>query len=95
MGCSFCKAGQCSPFAPVPFGTFITLTGCSAPVPRIGTLMLMGSSHLHFSLNIGATGSHVPHKSLNQVHAALMPDAVRAVNRFPPDLSQVNDSPWF
>jgi transposase-like protein len=28
------------------------------------------------SLSIGATGSHVPHKSLKQVHAALMPDAV-------------------
>ena len=27
-------------------------------------------------LRIGATGSHVPHKSLKQVHAAFMPDAV-------------------
>ncbi len=69
--------------------------GCSVPVPRFGTLMLMGASHLHFSLSIGATGSHVPHESLDQVHAVLMPDAVWAVNRFPPNLSRVNDSSRF
>ena len=46
---------------------FNTTTGWSAPVLRIGTLTLMGSSHLSFSLNIEATGSHVPHKSLDQV----------------------------
>jgi hypothetical protein len=83
-GCPFCIAGQCSPFAPVPLRTFITTTGCSAPVPRIGTLMLMGASHLRFSLNIGATGSQIPHESLNQVHAALMPNVAWAVDRFPP-----------
>jgi hypothetical protein len=94
-GCPSCKAEQYSPFAPAPLGTFITTTGCSAPVLRIGTLTLMGASHLHFSLSIGTTGSHVPHESLNQVHAVLMPDAIWAVNRFPPDLSRVNDSPRF
>jgi len=78
-----------------PSGKYGVDIHCSAPVLRIGTLTLMGTSHLRFSLNIGATGSHVPHKSLNQVHATLMPDAVWTVNRFPPDLSQVNDSPWF
>ena len=31
--------------------------------------------------------SHVPHKSLNQVHAIFMPDAAQAVNRFPLNLS--------
>jgi len=46
-----------------------------------------GSSTLSFSLRIGTTGSHVPHKSLDQVHATSMPDAVQAVNRFPMDLS--------
>jgi hypothetical protein len=42
---------------------------------------------LNFSLIIGTTGSHVPHKSLNQVHATFMPDAAQAVNRFPLSLS--------
>jgi hypothetical protein len=62
---------------------FNATTGRSAPVPRIGTLTLVGSSHLSFSLNIRTTGSHVPHKSLIQVHAACMPDATQTVNRFP------------
>ncbi|MBU4449533.1 MAG: hypothetical protein KKD99_13185, partial [Proteobacteria bacterium] len=30
--------------------------------------------HLSFSLHIGTTGSHVPPKSLIQVHATFMPD---------------------
>jgi hypothetical protein len=67
--------------------------GYSESVPRIGTLILVGSSHLDFSLPIGATASHVPYGSPKQGHAAFMPGAVRAVSRFPPDLSQGNDSP--
>jgi hypothetical protein len=46
------------------YRTFITTTGCSAPVPRVGTLILIGSTYLDFSLSIGATGSRVPHRSL-------------------------------
>jgi len=38
--------------------------------------------------SIGATGSHVPCKSPGQARAAYMPDAIRAVSRLPPDLSQ-------
>ena len=49
--------------------------------------------HLDFSLNIDAVGSHVPHKSLCHVHAAFMPATAWPVSRFPPDLSQVNDTP--
>lgn len=30
---------------------------------------------------------HVPHRSLNQIHATFMPDAAQAVNRFPLSLS--------
>jgi len=44
-----------------------------------------GSSTCGFSLGIGATSSHVPHKRLDRVLAAFMPDAIRAVNRCPPD----------
>ncbi len=50
---------------------------CSASV-----LSFSWGHHLNFSLSIGATVSHVPHKSLDQLHAAFMPDAVQAVNRY-------------
>src|ERR1700739_650706 len=68
------------------YRTFITTTGCSAPVPRIGTLTLIGSAYLDFSLSIGATGSHVPHRSLVQSHAAFMPDAAWTAIRPSPRL---------
>ena len=47
------------------YRTFNTTTRYSAPVPRIGTQALVGVSHLRGSLRIGATGSHVPHQSLD------------------------------
>lgn len=68
------------------YRTFNTTTGCSVPVPRIGNLTLTGTSCLGFSLNIGATGSRVPHESLIRRHAAFMPDAIWAVIRSPPRL---------
>ena len=43
---------------------------CSALVLR-----LLWGFHLSFSLAIRATGSHVPHMSLHQVHAIFMPKA--------------------
>jgi hypothetical protein len=53
--------------------------GRSAPVPRIGTLTLVGSGRLSFSLRIGTTGSHVPYKSLvsgsRHLHAGRHPDS--------------------
>src|SRR6516162_846189 len=75
------------------YRTFITTTGCSAPVPRIGTLTLIGSTYLDFSLSIGATGSRVPHRSLVQGHAAFTPDAAWAAIRPPPGSSRVNEIP--
>jgi hypothetical protein len=59
-----------------------------ATPPRCPALVLslLWVGHLSFSLRIGATGSHLPHKSLNQGHAAFMPDAVWAVSRFSPRL---------
>jgi hypothetical protein len=47
-------------------------------VPRIGTQSLAGITRSARSLGIGATGSHVPHESLIQVHAAFEPDAAWA-----------------
>ena len=52
-------------------------------MPRIGTRALAGAAHLRVSLCIGATGSYVPYPSLNQDHAAFMPDASGAVDRSP------------
>ena len=68
------------------YRAFVTTTGCSAPVLRIGTLTLTGTPYLGFSLNIGATGSRVPHESLVQSHAAFMPDAAWAEIRSSPTL---------
>ncbi len=39
-----------------------------------------GVRHLDFSLGIGATGSHVPYKSLVELRAAYMPDDAWAVS---------------
>jgi hypothetical protein len=77
------------------YRTFHPTMDCSAPVPRIGTLTLMGSSHLSFSLPIGTTGSRVPHKSLDQVRATFMPDATQAVDRYLLNLSWSPISPQF
>jgi hypothetical protein len=44
-----------------------------------------GVRRLDVSLRIGATGSHVPYKSLVELRAAYMPDAVRAGSRLPPN----------
>ena len=57
------------------YSAFNPTTGCSAPVPRIGTQGLAGIARSARSLRIGATGSHVPCKSLIQIHAAFEPDA--------------------
>src|SRR3954465_3170986 len=66
------------------YRAFSPTTGCSAPVPRLGCLILVGTTHLNFSLGIEATGSHVPCKSLVQSHATFMPDAAWAAIRPPP-----------
>ena len=47
-------------------------------MPCIGTQGLTGIARSTRSLGIGATGSHVPCKSLIQVHAAFEPDAAQA-----------------
>ncbi len=36
------KADRHNPFAPSPLQDFLATTGCSAPVPRLGTLTLVG-----------------------------------------------------
>src|SRR3954467_4268451 len=70
------------------YRTFIPTTSASAPVPRIGTRTLTVTDRLGFSLDIGATGSCVPYRSLSQGHAAFMPDAGWAVGRHLPTLAR-------
>ena len=47
---------------------------------------LRGATTYGFSLGIETTGSHVPHESLGQDHAAFIPDAAQAASRSPPEL---------
>lgn len=63
------------------------------PLCPASVLRLLWGVHLSRSLRIGATGSHVPHQRLDQVHAAFMPEAAWPVHRSPPDSSQGNDYP--
>src|ERR1700730_16549475 len=57
-------------------------TGCSAPALRFGTLILMGTSHLDFSLRIGAQVPTFPARA----PLAFTPDVVRAAIRPSPEL---------
>ena len=63
------------------------------PCPASVLWLSQVPSHLSFSLRIGTTGSHVPHRSLIQVHAAFMPGAEWALNRYAPPLSRRPHSP--
>src|SRR5208337_4243277 len=74
------------PSVQLHYRAFIPTTDRPAPVPCIGTLILAGTACLDFSLNIRATGSRVPHRSLDQSHAAFMPDAAWAEIRPSPRL---------
>src|SRR5271163_361343 len=86
------ELNNATPSVRLHYRAFSPTTDRSVPVPRFGTLILMGTSHLALirfaaqALCIGATGSHVPRKSQVQSHAAFMPDAVRAAIRPPPGL---------
>jgi Integrase core domain len=65
----------------------------------VSSTALVLSASLDFSLRLfpyhHRTGSQVPHQSLNQVHAAFMPETIRAVSRSPPDLSRSSEFPRF
>jgi hypothetical protein len=76
-----------SPFGPVPLQNLLPYYGLLRPCAPHRYSHPCGFFHFNFSIIIGTTGSHVPHKSLNQVRATFMPDAAHAVNRFPVDLS--------
>ena len=78
------RQNNAAPSVQLHYRAFIPNTSCSVPVLRIGTLVLAVLAACDFSLCIGATGSHVPYKSLVELRAAYMPDATRADFRLPP-----------
>src|SRR5689334_25296328 len=85
-GCPQARAEQCNPFAPAPLQDLHHYYGLLRPCAPHRYSILIGSTYLDFSLRIGATGSHVPHRSLAQSHAAFMPDAAWAAIRPSPRL---------
>jgi len=52
-----------------------TLLRDDPPLCFASVLSSLRGRHLDFSLNIETTGSHVPHKSLTQIHAISTPEA--------------------
>ena len=82
------KLNDDAPSVQSHYGTFNPITSVSAPVPRISSLALADAVRLSFSLHIGTTGSYVPYQSLDQDHAAFMPEASWAVDRFAPNLAR-------
>src|ERR1700751_5186242 len=60
-------------------------TGCSVPVLRLGTLILMGASHLDFSLRIGAQvptfRAREPSSASRRLHAGCRPGSNQAIPR--------------
>ena len=78
------SAEQRSPFGPAPLQSlqpYYELLRPCAPLRYSGP---RGVRRLVVSLGIGATGSHVPYKSLVELRAAYMPDAARAGFRLLP-----------
>jgi len=63
-----------------------SLIRVAPPLCLASVLRLLRVLRLSRSLHIEATGSQVPHLSLDQAHATFMPDAKWAVDRSPPTL---------
>ena len=79
-------AEQRSPFGPVPLQNLHPYYELLRPCAPHRYSDPCGFSRLDASFYIGATGSHVPYKSLIRLRAAYMPDAARAAFRPTPEL---------
>jgi Resolvase, N terminal domain len=79
-------AEQCSPFDPAPLQNFSLYYELLRPCAPHRYSDPCGSSRSDVSVCIGATGSHVPYKSLIRLRAAYVPDVARAVFRTAPEL---------
>jgi len=80
------SAEQCSPFGPAPLQSLRPYYEPLRPCAPHRYSDPRGFGRLDFSLGIGATGSHVPYKSLVELRAASMSDAAWAVS----GISQAN-----
>ncbi len=69
------------PLGSTPITEASTLLRAAPPLCSASVLSPLWDHHLEFSLHHGATGSHVPHKSLNHFHAASTPAATQAISR--------------
>ena len=87
------SAEQCDPFGPAPLQSLPPYYGSLRPCAPRRYSGPCGFSHLDFSLGIGATGSHVPYKSLVRARAVFTPDAARSGPGHPSSLSRENGKP--
>ena len=85
-GWLWAAAEQRSPFGPVPLQNLHPYYELLRPCAPHRYSSPCGVRRLGVSLRIGATGSHVPYKSLVRLRAAYMPDAARAGFRTTPEL---------
>ena|SRR3990172_5679044 len=87
------KPNNSTPSLHSHYRNFLATTSCSAPVLRIGTLVLgdlpLGFLPYHQSDRFPQFHTEAG----NQTRATFMPDTTHPVSRSPMDLSQVNDSP--
>src|SRR5260363_15472 len=67
------------------YSRFLTTTGCSVPVPCIGTLILKISVFCVSPLASRRLVPAVPYKSLHQTHATYTPDTTCSVTELPAD----------
>lgn len=70
------------------YRNFITTTSWSAPVFRIGTLILVVSATWISPVTSERQVPAFPYKSLNQVHVTFTPNTAHPVIRFPMNLSE-------
>ena len=78
-------AEQRSPFGPAPLQSLRSYYGLLRPCASHRYSDPRGLSRLRSLPLHRGTGSHVPYKSLVELRAAYMPDAVRAVSGHPPN----------
>src|SRR5712691_11063679 len=71
------------PLRSTPITEASTLLWGVPPLCPASVLRRLWDHHLRISLHIEATGSHVPHTSLEHGHALFMPDATQPVSRLP------------
>ncbi len=81
------KRDDPAPLLHFHYRNFVTTTNWSAPVLRIGTLILMDSATWISPLTSERQVPAFPYKSLDQIHVTFTPDTAHPVIRSPMNLS--------